>query len=161
MPAAPVFLRGAPIAAMVLPSRTPAAHGEPDMALMEAISDQVAVHVTNAEIHADLQREVRIRSGLPEIARAITGSLDPVAVMNACAETARPLIPFERLVVTGYDPNRRALNCAFVCGTTVPGLEQGQEFPIDDSTPKSVWKAVPVLSCTRIPRPMAPGSRGE
>lgn len=58
--------------------------------------------------------------------------------MNSFAQAARPLIPFDRLVLTNYDPNRRMLKDAFVWGRAVEGLEVGGEFHIETTVLRQV-----------------------
>lgn len=70
--AAPIFSNGVPIAAISLSSKARDAYGEREMEIMEMVSDEISVHVANAELHAELQGELRIRSALADVARTIT-----------------------------------------------------------------------------------------
>lgn len=137
----PLIASGRPVGALHVRSAIPHAYGEREVGLLERIAGQIADAIANAQVHAQLLREVQEREVLAEIGRTVTSSLDMSRVFPRFAETVRRLIPFDRLTVSVVDLHRGKATVVYSHGVEVPGYNPGDSYPLTGSLSQAVINA--------------------
>ena len=56
----PLIAKGKAIGSLIVASRNRSAYGQTQIALLEQISAQVAIHIENSRIHAEVEEKARI-----------------------------------------------------------------------------------------------------
>jgi GAF domain-containing protein len=129
---APVTFNAELVGEIDIKSLRPNAFTAQDVRRLEAVAGLVAGAVANARLHAAITRGAEEEKTLSEISRLASSSLEFDTAFNDFAASVGKLIPFDRFVVMGLDPDARLLWTHFVAGREVPGWEAGTSHVISD-----------------------------
>lgn len=91
--AAPLIARGEVLGTLFLGDRAGRVFTEDDLRVLSAFADHAAVALENARLHARALARVAQLSGLVEVSRAVTQTLDYRGVVRTVLEAAETLLP--------------------------------------------------------------------
>jgi len=100
-------------------------YGETEVALIERVSAQIAGALFNSRLHAALERDASERKVLAEIGVAASSDLNLDTIYERVADELASLLPYDRMVVTSYQPEADQLLVDFVRGAEIEGRELG------------------------------------
>ena len=78
------------------------------------------------ELSAALAREAEERAALADLSRAISSSLDIQQVCARLSEHIAPVIPFDRIVFSSFDPERRTFTDIYIGGFEFDRNDRGR-----------------------------------
>jgi len=126
----PVTFNAELVGEIDIKSFRPDAFTAQDVERLEAIAGLIAGAVANARLHAAITRGAEEEKTLSEIGRMASSSLEFGTAFDEFADSVGRLIPFDRFVVMGLDPDARILRTHFVAGREVAGWEAGTSHVI-------------------------------
>jgi PAS domain S-box-containing protein len=105
----PLMLGSRFIGTFELGDTKPGRFGQADMALLQAVSKQVAISIYNAELYSEQSRRIKDMASLQEITRQQETITDTRPIYKALNERIGRLISASQCGIYLYDENRRAL----------------------------------------------------
>ena len=116
-------------------------HFSPELVqLLTAVSEGLGVLLENSLLHEEseiahqAQRRLAEESAvLAEIGRIVSSSMDIKDVYEAFGEKVRNVIPFDRMSLSFANYETGTMFPTWVVGTDVPGLREGDVFPMENS----------------------------
>jgi len=136
--AVPLVSRDKAIGVLCLRSMQYGAYGEQNLALAERIGAQIAGAMSNARLHAEVQRQAAEREMLAQIGRIISSTLDIDAVYKRFADEVRRLLPFDMISITTTDFERGTATHAFAEGDLAIGRAVGDPIPLTETLTDAV-----------------------
>jgi PAS domain S-box-containing protein len=135
--AVPLSWQGSVVGALAIRSREPSPYGEHEVEIAEQIGAQIAGAVATSNQFALLEEESAKRAQLAdeqariaEIGRIISSTLDLDEVFSSFLEQARELIPFERLVISLIDAERRTITDVLIDGQIIIEQSSNNQRPV-------------------------------
>jgi len=108
--------------------------------LLTAVSEGLGVLLENSLLHErsefayQAQRRMAEESSvLAEIGRIVSSSTDIKEVYETFGEKIRSLVPFDRMSLSFANYENETMSPTWVVGTDVPGLREGDDFPMENS----------------------------
>jgi signal transduction histidine kinase/CheY-like chemotaxis protein len=98
----------------------PRTWSEDEIAMVQAISDQVGLALENARLFADTQRHTEQLSAINRIGLSINSDLDLRGVLNALYEQIRRMVDVDSFYVALYDANTEMLHFPLLIGEGGP-----------------------------------------
>jgi len=129
----PLVHRSRGIGALFIASNADSAFSENDLQLAVRIGNQIASAVSNAHHFAEGKQLQEDASVLANLGRIVNSSLDIGEVYETFAEEINKLIPFDRMSLSFADHESETMSPTWVIGTDVPGLREGDVFPMERS----------------------------
>jgi PAS domain S-box-containing protein len=77
---------------------------EHDLGLLSIMANQAAIVISNARLHANLQRRVDNLAVINEVGRALNATLDPEALLSIIVETSAELLSCDYATIFLLDP---------------------------------------------------------
>ena len=116
-------------------------HFSPELVqLLTAVSEGLGVLLENSLLHErsefayQAQRRMAEESSvLAEIGRIVSSSTDIKEVYETLGEKIRSLVPFDRMSLSFANYENETMSPTWVVGTDVPGLREGDDFPMEKS----------------------------
>ena len=116
-------------------------HFSPELVqLLTAVSEGLGVLLENSILHeqSEIDHQVQRRlaeeaSVLAEIGRIVSSSTDIKEVYETFGEKIRSLVPFDRMSLSFANYENETMSPTWVVGTDVPGLREGDDFPMENS----------------------------
>ena len=116
-------------------------HFSPELVrLLTAVSEGLGVLLENSLLHErsefayQAQRRMAEESSvLAEIGRIVSSSTDIKEVYETLGEKIRSLVPFDRMSLSFANYENETMSPTWVVGTDVPGLREGDDFPMENS----------------------------
>lgn len=108
------------------------------------IATQIAGAVANAQLYEALEHEAHQHEVLAEIGRISRSAPDIREVFEPLADKVRELVPFNRLTIADYDPDRHTSSNRCETGVTVPETPAGRAVSLptgDEGGPFARWSA--------------------
>ncbi|MDP6824277.1 MAG: GAF domain-containing protein, partial [Dehalococcoidia bacterium] len=109
-----------------------------DVELAQAVGDQIAGALANADLFAQTEREARERTVLAEISRIIGSSFDLKRIHAEVAEQVRELLPYDRMSLVKVDQERDTLVSLHAVGHQVPTWAEGKDQILSGSVAEYV-----------------------
>ena len=133
--ATPLMQQGEAIGALIFSSESPDAYSGTDLELAGRISSQIAGAVINADLFARTEAEARERTILAEIGQMAGSTLDAHDLYEAVKTPLNRLIPYDRMSIATFDPERDAWHTAFVDGAELEeALEGGTQSTTSETS---------------------------
>jgi signal transduction histidine kinase len=116
-------------------------HFSPELVqLLTEVSEGLGVLLENSLLHErsefayQAQRRMAEESSvLAEIGRIVSSSTDIKEVYETFGEKIRSLVPFDRMSLSFANYENETMSPTWVVGTDVPGLREGDDFPMENS----------------------------
>jgi len=125
----PLKFEGATKGVLNVAARPGEQFSEEELRFLDTLGHQIGLAVERARHREAERRRDQEARAMAAINRAIGGSLDPAAILAAVGDTARELLPADRVVVLlGSDPG--ALRVAHLAGAAHPDLVEGHEIDL-------------------------------
>ena len=132
------------IGVLHLRSAKPEAYRENDAKLAESIASQIAGAISNAQLYQERKRvEAAFRQSegearrlaqenaiMAEIGQILCSTLNVDTVYERVSETARRLIPFDRMAINIIQPGETAFVIPYVFGANVALRQKGDVIPL-------------------------------
>jgi GAF domain-containing protein len=100
----PLRLGDLVIGALTVADRTGRVFGQEEIRLLEALADEAAIAIHNADLYAETRRQHQEAEVLEEVARDITGSLKREEVFQRIVDRTRELTSSDLALLAPYDP---------------------------------------------------------
>jgi signal transduction histidine kinase/ActR/RegA family two-component response regulator len=126
--AAPIRLRGAVVASLVIADRPGRRFADHDLVLLTAFADQVALVVENDRLEAETTRQQYEAGELALVASLIGERLDPLSVGQRIAESVLGLLGVHSAVIRLFQPDG-ALAAIALAGRAKEYAEIGDRIP--------------------------------
>jgi len=139
--AVPLVQRGRVIGAMCLRTRVERAYAEGDLRLAERVATQMSGAITNAHLHAALQKEMIEKTLLANVWRAASEAGDSDQLIDHVNQSLSKLIAFDRLQLELLDPRTNSLAESFVRGLEVVGIS-GRDKRIELAGGQETWSEI-------------------
>ncbi len=107
--AAPLMLRDDCLGVINVESRRPAAFGEPDLEILEALAGRAAAAIHNARLHAAANEQRQLADSLRDIALSLSQELNPNAILDVLLDQVRAVLPYDSACVMQLDPQTQRL----------------------------------------------------
>lgn len=116
-----------------LRSKKPYCYDDRDADLLDQFAGHVALAIRNARLLAASRSEANERAVLNEISRIVSSSLDLGPVFPAFAEQVRKVLEFDRIVISGIDPEEDSVVdlCAF--GVAIPEYDSSRRYKLSQT----------------------------
>ncbi|MBN4059387.1 GAF domain-containing protein [Dehalococcoides mccartyi] len=111
-----------------------------DIEFVKMAAAQAAVAARNASLYAAARKEASERSGLAELGRVVSSTLDLETVFERCAEQVRTLLPADRIAIALADDEGETFEYTYVSGIPVPGWNRGATDSIASSPLQPVFE---------------------
>ena len=129
----PLISKGEVVAVMRLQTFEADAFSEDDVRIGELIGAHVAGAIANAQQFAEHNRAEQEVKLLAELAHIVNSSLDIGDVYQTFGEKILSFIPYDRMSLSFANYERQTMSPTWVLGTDVPGLREGDDFPMERS----------------------------
>ncbi len=129
----PLINKDEVIGVLNLRSATVNAYSDRDSKLAERVGTQIAGAIANAQLYAELEREVKEREVLAEIGRIIDASMDVHEVYQEFADQVRLVLPWDRITINVIDEKANEFRMAYVAGLQVPTAQDGAAMLLEGS----------------------------
>lgn len=116
-----------------LRSKKPYCYDDRDADLLDQFAGHVALAIRNAQLLAASRGEANERAVLNEISRVVSSSLDLGPVFPAFAEQVRKVLEFDRIVISGIDPEEDSVVdlCSF--GVAIPEYDSSRRYKLSQT----------------------------
>jgi len=132
---------GETVGVLTVTARHSDAYTMHDLRLLERLAPPLTSAIVNSQLHAAVERQASHEALLAEIGRAATSGPDMRAVFGRIAELLATVVEFDRMSLSTVDEDRGTLTIQFTTGGEIPGFEEGQERPLDESHTGQVLKS--------------------
>ncbi|MBI4789376.1 MAG: GAF domain-containing protein [Chloroflexi bacterium] len=129
----PIKLRGKPIGAMFVGSKTLMRYEKADVDLMVNIGERIGMALENHNLYADLRRRVSELDGLAQLSAAGTSSLDPQAISQIAVEWTKKLLESDLCSIRLLDDGRLRLGAVLGQSEGLPPLEHLNRGDVSES----------------------------
>ena len=134
--AVPIYTGGEPLGILSVMSESARGWDDDEQRLASLIADRAGVAITNARLAAserraleDAEREARRVNAAGRVISIAASSLDPGAAFDEFAEALQLLLPFDRLAVSLYGPDRNSLSVPYAKGLRLSAPRESLEGP--------------------------------
>ena len=134
--AVPIYAGGEPLGILSVMSESARGWDDDEQRLASLIADRAGVAITNARLAAserrameNAEREARRVNAAGRVISIAASSLDPGAAFDEFAEALQLLLPFDRLTVSLYGPDRNSLTVPYAKGLRLSAPREGLEVP--------------------------------
>lgn len=122
-----------PLGFLSLRSKQPYCYSERDADLLDQFAGHVASAIRNARLLATSRKEAHERAVLNEISRIVSSSLDLEPVFPAFAEQVRKVLEFDRLVISGIDPEEDSVIDMCTYGVAIPEYDASRRYKLSQT----------------------------
>jgi signal transduction histidine kinase len=106
---APLRVGGTPIGVLVVGDATPRTFAPEDVALVQALADQVALAIEQARLHAQQRRTAQELTALLAVSRAVSATLEPAPLLGVILDQLKLVVEYtSAVVVTGEEDGFRS-----------------------------------------------------
>jgi formate hydrogenlyase transcriptional activator len=138
------------LGAMGFASLEKEAYGEADVAILQQVSNQVAVAVDNVLHHQDLTQDRDRLRLLLEVSESIASHRDLEALFRDLAQRLPQIVPFDFINAVLHEPAREVMRLWLLVTATPCTISPGLELPIDESPGGVVWKTQQPLTVNDV-----------
>jgi len=100
-----------------------------ELALMEVIANQAGVAIDNARLFEENRRQVEELAVLHELSRAVTGQLEPAALIDAIHARVARVLDVRNMVIALHDEERHELEIVLRIVDGVPDARPPLRYP--------------------------------
>src|SRR3989441_67528 len=100
-----------------------------ELALMEVIANQAGVAIDNARLFEENRRQVEELAVLHELSRAVTGQLEPAALIDAIHARVARVLDVSNMVIALHDEERHELEIVLRIVDGVPDARPPLRYP--------------------------------
>jgi signal transduction histidine kinase len=116
---------------LILGSRHPNAYGEKELALLDHISNQIALPVRNDQLYTELKRKTELLKAVSRLTRIISSTPDLTEVFHHFSQEVETIVSFARLAITIVEGDK--LRYLLVSSKLPTELTTGATDPLKDS----------------------------
>ena len=131
--AVPLISQGEVLAVMGLKAFEANAYGQEDVRIAELFGAQISGAIANAQRFSIQEQMEQEATTLAELGRIVSSSLEIGDVYEKLGETIGKIIPFDRMSLSFVNYETKTLTPTWTLGMDVPGLREGDDFPIERS----------------------------
>jgi signal transduction histidine kinase/CheY-like chemotaxis protein len=131
--AVPLISQGEVLAVMGLKAFEANAYGQEDVRIAELFGAQISGAIANAQRFSIQEQMEQEATNLAELGRIVSSSLEIGDVYEKLGETIGKIIPFDRMSLSFVNYETKTLTPTWTLGMDVPGLREGDDFPIERS----------------------------
>jgi len=129
----PLMHRDRAIGALFIAANEESAFNQHDLDLAARIGNQIASAISNSH-HYQEGKKLEYDAGvLANLGRIVNSSMDISEVYETFGEEIQKLIPFDRMSLSFANYENQTMSPTWVIGTDVPGLREGDAFPMTRS----------------------------
>ncbi len=132
----PILYRDLPLGALSIGVESPRRWGASELRLAEEIAERTGVAIQSAHLkeaeraaRAQVERESARLTAVSRVVRIAAATIDLGAVYDELAEALQTLLPFTRVTVSLYDPDRQVLTMPYFKGPELAAPPQRLEGP--------------------------------
>ncbi len=145
----PLIYRDEIIGVLQLRALEMGVYSQQHLELAERIANQIAGAVANALLFAECRRLAEENAVMAEIGKVICSSLDINTVYDRLGEETQRLIQFDRMSLSLYEADARAMSITYVTGTDVPGRQSGAVIPLEGTIGGEVVRTMAPILVTK------------
>jgi len=125
----PLMWQNAEIGLLSVLSKDPNVYNDAELKLLNQIGANISGALTSAQLYRTVREDAEERSIIAELSRTLSSSVQISEVYPLFTRQLKRLIPFDRITISLFHPNRGTVYKNYIHGVEVPTWDTGLDYP--------------------------------